>query len=198
MPDPQIYGRYVWSEPLDGSIDTIGRYIGKFEEGQLPTINLEGQEYLDATTLTFFKYNGQTWVEMSSSFIGLYDSFPTLDGNAIGKEVYRTDLDAFFKWNGNEWVEVGAVGVGAGLPVTNREDSFPSDVPTGTVVYREDLQQFFVYRETNDTWYLLSAKQMYLGTYDGSFPSNPEEGQEVYREDIGEFFKYNGEYWLEI
>lgn len=204
MSDQLEYGRFVWSANLQDSIDSIGRYIGKYKEGNLPSVNLEGQEYLDEDSMTFFKYNGETWVEMSSSFIGKYNADNQPDSVATGKEIYREDLDEFRKWNGSEWVTMGTAGEGGGFQVIERDD-FQSSPEPDSIVYRTDRGEYWIYDTNEDEWKLMVSKyRNFLGSYADSFPDDndlPEGrkiGDEVYREDVGAFFKWNGNYWLEM
>lgn len=205
MSDAVKYGRYVWSADLQGSIDSVGRYLGKFDAANLPTLTLAGQEYLDETTMTFYKYNGDAWVEMSGSFIGerTANTQQDLDANAVGKEIYRTDLDEFRKWNGNQWVPIGSAG-DSNFQILVRTD-FPTTPEDNSIVYRTDREEYWIYDSAAATWRLMAGRARgFLGEYASSFPDNndvPEglqQGDKVYRTDIGEFFIWDGDYWVEI
>ncbi len=204
MSDPmKEFGRFVWSEDLQGYIDSVGRYLGKFPEDQPPTLALEGQEYLDEDNQQFYKRAENSWVEMSSAYIGTFtqDTMPASAG--IGKEIYLEDLGEFRKWNGETWVTVGVEGVAGGFQVTDRTGDFPTAPERHQIIYRTDKQRYYIWDSESELWYSLAHIPIYLGEFDGSFPSSTAglpllAGQECFRTDIGEFFKYSGNYWIEI
>ncbi|MCA1800387.1 MAG: hypothetical protein LC687_04190 [Actinobacteria bacterium] len=204
MSDPAVeYGRQVWSADLSGSIDSVGRYLGEFPDTSPPTMALEGQEYLDQVSQTFFKRNKTAWVEMSGSYIGTYtiDTIPPSAG--VGKEVYLSDLGEFRKWNGTAWVTVGVEGTAGGMQVIV-QSSFPATPDLNMVVFRSDLGKYFIWDgESDNGWLDMASIPIYLGEFDSAFPTSQPglpllAGQECFRTDIGEFFKYSGNYWIEL
>ena len=201
------YGRLVWSDELEGHIDNIGRYLGAFSEGDRPTAPQEGQEILDTDSLSFYKWNGAAWVEMSSSFIGIYDAdtqpSPPEDETAIGKIIYREDIDEFRMWNGELWIVIGALEGGAGFQVMTR-DTFPSAPEPHGIVYRTDDDTLWYYSHQKDDWMLMaSLRGGFIGEYE-SFPTSGDlltgllQGHMVYRSDLGELYFWDGQYWVEV
>lgn len=204
MADPREYGRLVWSDNIQ--LDSIGRYLGRFVENDRPTAPQEGQEILDISSLTFYKYNGEAWVEMSSAFLGRYDSDnqPTAtDEPATGKIIYREDIDEFRIWSGAEWVTIGIAGAGGGFQIIRRTD-FDYNAEPNDTVFRTDDNTVWLYDSENDQWLLMASIR---GSFRGEFTSFPTDsdlpngriqGDTVYRSDLGELYFWDGQYWIEV
>lgn len=202
--DPRKYGRLVWSDNIQ--LDTIGRYLGRFVEADRPTAPQEGQELLDIQSLTFYKYNGEAWVEMSSAFLGRYtsDNQPTADDElATGKLIYREDIDEFRIWSGTEWVTIGVAGAGGGFQIIRRND-FDYNAEPNDTVFREDDDTVWLYDAENDQWLIMaSARGSFRGEFtefpsDSALPNGRMQGDTVYRSDLGELYFWDGQYWIEV
>jgi hypothetical protein len=133
-----------------------------------------------------FMFNNAGAWEVSTT-CGYGSTDPTSPTPVQGQMFYNTTSTNLVIYNGSSWVNALS-SVAATVSIGT---SFPGSPTTGTLFFRSDLFQMFLY--TGSVWEVTGATG--TGT---TFPTSPTpiEGQEFYRTDLLQTYIYHSSSWI--